>query len=113
MKQRQREEGRRHSQNKRKDRKERKVRGRKERGDGAQFSCCLQGKIEPVVISANNRPPLSAACMRNAADTDKSHTHFAFSRFDPANCDHVISHTLTFSPCNAAGITLNSLFTLL
>lgn len=58
-------------------RKERKVWRRKERkrGDSAQFSCRLQGEIEPVVISANNRPPLSAACIRNTADMDKSLTH--------------------------------------
>lgn len=89
-------------------RKERKVWRRKERkrGDSAQFSCRLQGEIEPVVISANNRPPLSAACIRNTADMDKSHTHtlsFISSLFShlhsltPTSCGHIISHTHDFS----------------
>lgn len=77
-------------------RKERKVWRRKERkrGDSAQFSCRLQGEIEPVVISANNRPPLSAACIRNTADMDKSltHTHFPlFPRFS-LTCTPSLQH---------------------
>lgn len=77
-------------------RKERKVWRRKERkrGDSAQFSCRLQGEIEPVVISANNGPPLSAACIRNTADMDKSltHTHFPlFPRFS-LTCTPSLQH---------------------
>lgn len=44
---------------------------RKERSDS------LQDKIEAVVISSNNRPPQSTACIRSTADMDESlsHTH--------------------------------------
>lgn len=59
----------------------------KERCRRKRRSDSLQDKIEAVVISANNRPPQSIACIRSTADMDESlsHTH-SHTLFTSVSC---------------------------
>lgn len=65
----------------------------KERCRRKRRSDSLQDKIEAVVISANNRPPQSIACIRRTADMDKSlsHTH-SHTLFTFVTCHPSVKH---------------------